>query len=119
MTPDAIADLYLAAWNAAEAGERNALLAQGWSDSARYTDPLMQGEGRRGISTMIEQARTQFPGLRFIRVGKLDGHGAFVRFSWALGTAGNAPAALGTDIVRLDDEGRIAEVIGFLDAMAA
>jgi hypothetical protein len=68
---------------------------------------------------MIEQARTQFPGLRFTRVSKIDGHGAFVRFSWALGDVGNPPAALGTDIVRLDDEGRIAEVIGFLDAMAA
>ena len=119
MTPDTIADLYLAAWNASQADERRSLLAKGWSETARYVDPLMQGQGRDGIAAIIETARTQFPGLAFARTGKIDSHGPFVRFSWALGADGMPPAALGTDVVRLDGEGRIAEVIGFLDAVAA
>ena len=118
MTPDTIADLYIAAWNAGQADARRALLAEAWSEEARYTDPMMKGEGREGIAAMIEAARTRFPGLAFNRTGKIDSHGPFIRFSWALGAEGSAPAALGTDVVRLDAAGRITEVIGFLDAIA-
>lgn len=113
-TPHDIASAYLAAWNTPLEAERNDALA-GWAEGARYRDPLMQGEGRAGIATMIAEARTQFPGHGFTLTGAPDGHGPFVRFSWALTAAGSAPVAHGTDIVRLDTDGRIAEVIGFLD----
>ena len=46
------------------------------------------------------------------------GHGPFARFSWSLGPAGGAPVAGGTDIARLDEQGRVVEVIGFLDGRA-
>jgi hypothetical protein len=64
---------------------------------------------------MIEAARTQFPGLVFTARGEPDGHGPFARFSWSLGPAGGTAVAGGTDIARLDDAGRVVEVIGFLD----
>ena len=118
MTPQAIADHYLAVWNAAEPELRDRLLAQAWNLQARYVDPMMRGEGHDGISTMIAQARSQFPGYGFVLSGTPDGHGDFVRFSWTLGIGDNPPAAHGTDIVRLDSHGKIVEVIGFLDAPA-
>ncbi len=52
--------------------------------NARYIDPLMQGEGRKGITAMIEAARQKFPGYRFVLTGTPDGHGDFTRFSWRL-----------------------------------
>jgi hypothetical protein len=64
---------------------------------------------------MIAGARAQFPGHGFALAGTPDGHGRFVRFSWTLAPAGGAAIAGGTDVVRLDEVGRIAEVIGFLD----
>ena len=117
-TPHAIADRYLATWNEADAARRQALIAALWSPQGRYADPLMSGQGHDGIAHMIETARTQFPGLVFTPRGEPDGHGAFARFSWSLGPAGGAAVAGGTDVARLDEEGRVVEVIGFLDGSA-
>lgn len=117
-TPATLADRYLATWNEPDAARRHALVAALWSPQGRYADPLMQGEGHDGIARMIETARTQFPGLQFSARGTADGHGPFARFSWSLGPAGGAPVAGGTDVARLDDAGRVVEVIGFLDAGA-
>jgi hypothetical protein len=117
--PKAIAAAYLDAWNEADPARRQALLAQGWSEDARYADPLMQAEGRERIAQMIETARDSFPGHGFTLEGSPDGHGPFLRFSWALAPRGGAPVARGFDVLRLDGEGRIQDVIGFLDAVPA
>jgi SnoaL-like domain len=117
-TPHTLADRYLATWNEADAARRRALIAALWNPQGRYADPLMSGQGHDGIARMIEAARAQFPGLQFTPRGEPDGHGPFTRFSWSLAPAGGAPVAGGTDVVRLDDQGRIAEVIGFLDGSA-
>jgi hypothetical protein len=117
-TPLAIADRYLATWNEADSARRRALVAALWSPHGRYADPLMSGQGHEGIAAMIEGARAQFPGLVFTLRGGPDGHGPFVRFAWSLGPAGGAPVAGGSDVVRLDEESRVLEVIGFLDASA-
>jgi len=109
-----IASLYLATWNANDEAERRRLL-DGWAENARYLDPLMQGDGRDGISAMIAAARSQFPGHGFTLTGAVDGHGYHVRFSWTLSPEHGQPVANGTDFVRLDPQGRIAEVVGFLD----
>lgn len=105
---------YLAVWNEAEPSVRQHRL-DAWHPGVRYRDPLMQADGRAALAEMIEGARMQFPGLSFNLDGTVDGHGPFVRFSWALGPDTGPPVAAGTDIVRLDEDGRIAEVIGFLD----
>ena len=114
-TPHAIAERYLATWNEPNAARRQALIAALWSPQGRYVDPLMSGQGHDGLARMIETARTQFPGLRFTPRGEPDGHGPFARFSWSLGPDGGAAVAGGTDVARLDDDGRVVEVIGFLD----
>lgn len=116
--PHHIARNYLALWNDADDASRSARLFDGWSTDASYVDPLMKGDGRDGIATMIAAARAQFPGHAFTLAGTPDGYGNYVRFSWTLAADG-PPVAGGTDVVRLDDAGRIAEVIGFLDGAAA
>ena len=113
--PSTVADAYLAAWNADDGVRRRELMTHGWREDARYVDPLMHADGRGNIASMIDSARTQFPGLAFSLSGRPDGHGDFIRFSWLLGPAGGEAIAGGTDMVRLDGEGRIAEVVGFLD----
>lgn len=114
--PRTIAEEYLAVWNEDDADRRRRMLAEGWSAEARYVDPLMAGDGREGVAGMIDAVRGRFPGHGFVLRGAADGHGAFVRFSWTLGGPDGARVAGGTDVVRLDGEGRIAEVVGFLDA---
>ena len=117
-TPHDIATDYLAVWNAPDDAERRRRLER-WAPDADYRDPLMSGTGRDAIAAMIAAARAQFPGHAFLPRGTPDGHGEFARFSWSLAPAGGPAVAGGTDIVRLDGEGRIAEIIGFLDGDGA
>lgn len=109
-----IAQAYLALWNEERPELRRAALQAAWAPEARYVDPLMEGVGHDGIAAMITTARTHFPGHHFALRGTPDGHGAFVRFGWTLAAPG-APGVDGTDVLRLDQQGRIAEVIGFLE----
>ena len=113
--PETIARNYLAVWNDADQASRLANLQAGWSPGVRYADPLMSGETPSGISTMIDGARGQFPGHGFVLRGKPDGHGNVVRFSWDLVSAGGRKVAGGTDVVKLDADGKLEEIIGFLD----
>ncbi|NJN35876.1 MAG: nuclear transport factor 2 family protein [Nitrospiraceae bacterium] len=117
--PNTIAQSYLSLWNEEDDTVRRERLARGWSADANYVDPMMAGQSREGIARIIEAARAQFPGHRFTLAGTPDSHGSFVRFSWTLGLPSGAPVARGTDVVRLDGNGQIAEVIGFLDGAAA
>ncbi|MEH3099729.1 nuclear transport factor 2 family protein [Sphingomonas adhaesiva] len=117
--PETLARDYLALWNDADPASRDHRLSEGWASDARYADPMMTGEGHDGIAAMIAAARAQFPGHVFALRGTPDAHGPFARFSWTLAPEHGAPIAGGTDIVRLAQDGRIAEVIGFLDKDAA
>jgi hypothetical protein len=117
--PNTIAANYLALWNDPDAASRSVRLSDAWIPQARYADPMMTAEGHDEIEAMIAGVREQFPGHDFILRGTPDGHGAFVRFSWSLLHAGKAAVAGGTDVVRLDENGRIVEVIGFLDGDGA
>ena len=112
--PAVVADAYLAAWNEVDPARRSALLRSGWTENARYVDPLMRGEGLTAIGELIGAVHARFPGFRFERLGAADGHGEHVRFAWSLGPAGAEPPIKGSDVVELEG-GRIRRVIGFLD----
>lgn len=116
--PKIVAKAYLETWNGAP-GQRSAALSSAWRPDAVYTDPLMSGKGHEALQAMMDSAMAQFAGHRFALEGEPDGHGHFVRFSWTLRNGAEASVARGTDVVRLDEGGRIAEVIGFLDGVAA
>lgn len=111
----ATANAYLALWNEADDDARTLALTEGWTADARYADPLMQGEGPAGISAMIAATRTHFPGHRFELTGTPDGHGPFTRFCWNLVSPDKQTVARGMDVARLDEAGRVREVIGFIE----
>ncbi len=113
----AVASRYLATWNEADPERRHALVAAGWTADGRYADPLGEASGPERVAAMIEVVRAQFPGHHFALRGHPDGHGPFVRFSWSLVSAEGASVAAGTDVARLDVEGRFVEVVGFLDGI--
>jgi hypothetical protein len=112
--PKTISDHYIATWNS-PADQRRAALERAWTPDASYVDPLMSGQGYDGICTMIDSALANFPQHKFELRGTADGFSRFVRFSWVLRDSFGAAAARGTDLVRLDADGRIAQVVGFLD----
>lgn len=118
MTPDLIAQQYIAAWNETDAPRRRALLAEAWADDATYVDPLMAGRGRSEIDALMAAVQQRFPGFRFALIGKPDGFGDKVRFSWGLGPEGADAPIKGTDFVHVEG-GRLKTVTGFLDQVPA
>ncbi|MYR44261.1 nuclear transport factor 2 family protein [Streptomyces sp. SID5910] len=111
---DAVAR-YFEAWNAGPDARAKAVAAA-WTNDGGYTDPLADVRGHEQIAAVIAAAHEQFPGFSFRLSGTVDGHHGTARFSWELvsDTDGSAPVA-GSDVVTLDEEGRIRSVYGFLD----
>lgn len=117
-TQDA-ARAYLETWNATDEAQRRDLLDAYWSPEVAYVDPLASVSGREGVSAVVAEVHRQFPGAVFSLVGDVDGHHHQARFRWGLGPAGAEPAVIGFDVVVLDEQGRIADVRGFLDRVPA
>ena len=110
---------YIAAWNETDDVRRLELVTRAWAPDATYVDPLMSGEGHRGIDAMIAAAQEQFPGHRFELSFGPDAHNHQVRFAWQLyGPDGGDPVAAGADFAALAGDGRLASVVGFLEQAA-
>ncbi|ANP52782.1 hypothetical protein J2Z21_000319 [Streptomyces griseochromogenes] len=117
---------YFEAWNATEPEALTKAVAAAWTADGSYTDPLADVRGHEQIAAVIAAAHEQFPGFVFRPAGAVDGHHDIARFSWELvneagGTpsgGGSAPVA-GFDVITLDGEGRIRQVLGFLDRIPA
>ncbi|GAB2727556.1 nuclear transport factor 2 family protein [Streptomyces bullii] len=116
---DAVAR-YFEAWNADGQEARAKAVAAAWTADGGYTDPLADVSGHDGIAALIAAARERFPGFVFRLAGGVDGHHDTARFSWELvnETDGSAPVA-GSDVITLDEAGRITSVLGFLDRVPA
>jgi hypothetical protein len=114
-----VAQHYIAVWNETDPNRRRALLAEHWTDDARYLDPMMQGNGHTDIDALIGAVQQRFPSFRFALHGTPDGHNDRVRFSWSLAPAGAEPVVIGSDFVQLAADGRIRSVTGFLDRVPA
>jgi len=109
-----IADRYIALWNETDPQRRQAMLAELWSETGTYRDPVMQGRGHREIDALIAAVHDRFPGFRFALVGQPDGYGDQIRFSWQLGPEGGDGPIKGTDFAMVEN-GRLTNVAGFLD----
>jgi hypothetical protein len=110
---------YLLCWNETDPTARRALLDEHWNQDASYTDPLAEVRGRDAIDAVIAAVQGQFPGFVFSARGTVDAHHQQARFGWGLGPGGADPIIEGFDVVVLDDDGRIATVLGFLDKVPA
>ncbi|MEU2620750.1 nuclear transport factor 2 family protein [Streptomyces sp. NPDC007157] len=107
---------YFEAWNATEPEALSKAVAEAWAPEGTYTDPLAEVSGHAQITAVIAAAHEQFPGFVFRPLGPVDGHHDTARFGWELvnETDGTAPVA-GFDVVTLSEDGRIRQVLGFLD----
>jgi hypothetical protein len=106
---------YLEMWNEPDPEARGALVRQTLTKRATYVDPMASCEGADEISALIGAVQQQFPGYRFTLHGGPEEHHNYVRFSWALAQDSAAPAAIGTDVAELGDDGRMRSVVGFLE----
>lgn len=111
---------YLAIWNEEDAEKRAAAIAELFTATAPYIDPLAAVEGHEGVGAVLTGAREQFKGLLFELHGEVDTHHNLARFQWGLVTEpGAEPIAIGFDVLVTGDDGRITGVYGFLDKVPA
>jgi hypothetical protein len=114
-TPAALADQYFAMWNEADADRRAELISGAWSTDGAYVDPSFEVNGHDGLTKMVETAHQMFPGHFFKLAGEIDEHHNRLRWSWELAAEGAPAVAGGTDVVTLDADGKIREVVGFIN----
>lgn len=110
---------YIAAWNETDAAARQAVLAEVLAEDAVYTDPLVSVRGRDGLDATIAAVQGQFAGLVFSLGGAVDAHHDIARFTWHLGPEGAEPIVIGFDVAVVGEDGRISQVLGFLDKVPA
>ncbi|MEU9384655.1 nuclear transport factor 2 family protein [Streptomyces sp. NPDC048279] len=112
----AAAARYFEAWNAAEPEALGKAVAEAWTPDGTYTDPLADVAGHAQITAVIAAAHEQFPGFAFRLLGAVDGHHDTARFGWELvNQADDSAPVAGFDVVTLSEDGRIRQVLGFLD----
>ena len=112
----AIAERYIAIWNETDSERRRALIAEAWTESCSYIDPLMRAGDREQIHALATAAHERFPGFRFTLITDGDRHGDNLRFSWGFGPADAEPLIKGTDFAILEGD-RLKSVHGFIDQL--
>jgi SnoaL-like protein len=112
---DTMVDRYLAVWNETDPAARRKRIDDLFAADIRYIDPLAAVTGREALDTLIGAVQQQFPGLTFSPAGTVDAHHDQARFTWNLGAVPGEPLAIGFDVAELDADGRIRQVLGFLD----
>ena len=117
MHAEQLIERYLDTWNETDADARRAAVADVYSDGAQYVDPLADVTGHEQISELIGAVQQQVPGHVFrLANGGVDAHHNVARFSWELvPAAGGESLAIGFDVAVIEEDGRIASVLGFLD----
>jgi hypothetical protein len=111
-------DRYIAMWNETDPQRRRALIAQIWTEDARYVDPVSEAEGRTSIDAMVCGVHERFPGHRLRRTSEPDAHHDRVRFTWELAPEAGPTVVKGIDFAVITSQ-RLQSVTGFFDHVAA
>ncbi|MFX0574246.1 nuclear transport factor 2 family protein [Nocardia nepalensis] len=109
---------YLEVWNTTDAAARKVGIEAVFTAGATYTDPLAAVAGHDQLDAAIAGVQAQFPGWVFTLAGPVDAHHDQVRFTWELGPADAPAVVVGFDVAVVEN-GRIANVYGFLDKVPA
>ncbi|MEU7796936.1 nuclear transport factor 2 family protein [Micromonospora tulbaghiae] len=116
---DELTERYIAIWNKTDPARRHRDINDLWAPEGQYVDPLAVAEGRDAIDATIAAVQSQFPGMTFRLAGPVDGHHNQARFTWELGPEDAEAMIVGFDVAITDGNGRLTQVLGFLDRVPA
>jgi hypothetical protein len=106
-------DIHLTAYCEPDPARRSELVASVWHAEGVLIDPPFEGAGHEAIAAMTDVVLAHYSGHTFRRTTDVDTHHTFARYRWELVDADGTVAVGGTDIVEIDDAGRLVRVIGF------
>lgn len=102
-------------WSQRDAGKRQAVIQEIYTENVKVTDPSFIINGRAGLDHFIEGLQGQHPGYNFSVLKPAENHHNTARLNWQFGPASNPGAIKGQDIFVFND-GRISELYVFLEA---
>lgn len=112
-------DAYLEAFGEPDPVRRRSLIGDAFGPDGSLTDPPLTGVGHQGLDEMFVIAQAHYEGHTFRRTSGVDVHHGFARYEWELVAPDGAIAVAGTDFARLDDDGRLTDVVGFFGPIPA
>jgi SnoaL-like domain len=114
---ETVVENYVASWNETDPAKRKSALAASCAGNASYRDPVMTSDGHAGLDAMLAGVQAKFPGFVLRRTSGVDCHNGSARFSWSLGPAAGPAVVEGVDFCALAPDGRLEQVVGFIDKM--
>lgn len=103
---------YTALWHETDSGQRLKAIEQIWSVSGQHQTPRSYSAGAKALNTEITEFQAQFPGAKVTTHGVMRTHNHLL-FNFTLRGISGAVMVEGTDYMRLDDSGKISQVVGF------
>ena len=116
---EATIDAHLAGYCEPDPDRRLELLQSVWTADGRLFDPPFDATGPDGVAALVDAVLAHYPDHTFRRTTVVDVHHAYARYGWELVAPDGTVAVSGTDIVTLDDDGRIVTVGGFFGDLVA
>jgi hypothetical protein len=110
-----LVEQYIEAWNATDPTTRRAAIDALFTPDVTFVDPMSTARGPGEIDWLIAGVQAQFPGFVISRSGPVDGHHDQARFTWEAGLPGQPAPVAGFDVVTIAPDGRINQVLGFMD----
>ncbi|QBS44798.1 nuclear transport factor 2 family protein [Nocardia sp. CS682] len=114
---DALIDTYCLGWSDPDPVRRREFLGAALAAGATYTDPTVHAVGVEELAAHIDGVFAQQPGMRVMRVSRIDAHHEMARFGWRLVQADGTALPDGVDFVEVSAEGRIRRIVGFFGGL--
>lgn len=107
-----VVDAWFAAWSESDAAKRAGLLTGAVAEGVRFRDRFSLVEGRADLEPHLAAVHTFMPGSRLERAGEPRHCQGTVAADWIARGPDGAERGRGLNVFTLDDEGKIAEVVG-------
>ncbi|MFJ6324674.1 MULTISPECIES: hypothetical protein [unclassified Rhizobium] len=109
---DELANRYVAVWNEPDQLERRNGIETLWLQDGLHFTPTREVKGYEALEARVEESHNKFvrdQGFVFRVSGEPLGHHGVVKFYWVMvDPTSNAIKAIGSDVLCLDESGRIA-----------
>jgi hypothetical protein len=100
-----------------DAVKRRSLIAKIWDTKGIFIDPEGRYVGHTAINDAAQQLQHRFPDFAFSELADGDAYGGVGRLRWGFGPPGEARKITGIDVLVASDDGRIAALYTFVDAV--
>lgn len=113
-----LAKRYVALWNESDVAKRRDAVVDLWVRDGRHVAPSIEVRGHEELVARVTRSHERWVvgnGCRFRLRGDVAGHHDVIRFTWEMVDGTGLIESVGTEILTLDDRGKIVCVYQFLE----